>query len=390
VSVTAPAGFRASGVAAGFKASGRPDLGLLVSDAPAAAGGLFTRNAFAAAPVVLTRRHLSQGTATAVIVNSGQANAGTGPAGLEDAAVQARLVSEALGLPPEEVAVCSTGVIGSRIPMDVFTTGLPEAVSHLDGDRGHDFARAILTTDSEPKETWVEGPGYRVGGCAKGAGMIAPDLATLLVFLTSDAQVGPGLVSTVLREEAAPVWNAVTVDGCSSTNDTVLLLANGAAGGDLIPETGPVAVAFGEAVGRVCEDLARMVVRGAEGATHSLVVLVEGAASADEARAVARHVAGSLLVKTAVFGGDPNPGRILQAVGASGARFDPAEVSASLGNALLVEGGEVREDREAAIGALKEDEVVIRIRLGTGSGTATAFGCDLGYEYVRINAEYRT
>lgn len=390
MSVTAPAGFRASGVAAGFKASGRPDLGLLVSDAPAGAAGLFTRNAFAAAPVILTRRHLSHGTATAVVVNSGQANAGTGPAGLEDAATQAGLVSEVLGFPAEDVAVCSTGVIGSRIPMDVFADGLPEAVTRLDADGGHDFAGAILTTDARSKETWVEGPGYRVGGCAKGAGMIAPDLATLLVFLTTDAQVSPGLLSTVLREEAAPVWNAVTVDGCSSTNDTVLLLANGAAGGGPIPERGPAAVAFGEAVGKVCEHLARMVVRGAEGASHSLVVLVEEAASAEEARAVARHVAGSLLVKTAVFGGDPNPGRILQAVGASGARFDPAEVFASLGDALLVERGEVREDREAAIRALKEDEVVIRVRLGAGTGTATAFGCDLGYEYVRINAEYRT
>jgi glutamate N-acetyltransferase/amino-acid N-acetyltransferase len=220
--------------------------------------------------------------------------------------------------------------------------------------------------------------------------MIAPDLATLLVFLTTDARVAPELLSTVLREEAAPVWNSVTVDGCSSTNDTLLLLANGAAGARPIAEADSAAMAFGEAVGKVCENLARMVVGGAEGATHSLVVLVEEAASAQEAQAVARHIAGSLLVKTAVFGGDPNPGRILQAVGASGATFDPANVFAALGDALLVERGEIQDDREAAVRALKEDEVVFRVRLGAGTGTATAFGCDLGYEYVRINAEYRT
>jgi len=289
------------------------------------------------------------------------------------------------------VAVSSTGVIGPRVPMDVFAGALPQAVARLSPDGGTAFAEAILTTDAGPKEAWVEGPGYRVGGAAKGAGMIAPDLATLLVFLTTDAPIGPELLRTVLRDEAGPVWNAVTVDGCSSTNDTVLLLANGAAGPPAVPDVGPGAADFGHLVREVCEDLARQVVSGAEGASHAVVVLVEGAGSAEDARAVAREVAGSLLVKTAVFGADPNPGRILQAVGASGARFDPSRVGASVGDVRLIEGGVVLEvAREAAAPVLKEDQVVIRVTLGSGNGTATAFGCDLGHDYVRINSRYTT
>lgn len=391
MSVTSPRGFLASGVAAGFKASGRADLGLLVSTEPARAAGLFTRNAFAAAPVVLTRRHLAGGALRAVVVNSGQANAGTGAAGLEDAEAQASLVAAAVGCAPGEVAVCSTGVIGPRVPMEVFEARLPEAVASLSSEGGPAFARAILTTDTRPKEACVEGPGFLVGGCVKGAGMIAPDLATMLAFLTTDAPATPELLRAVLAEEVAPVWNSVTVDGCPSTNDTVLLLANGAARGDSIAPGGPRARAFGEAIREACERLVLELVRDAEGASRAIVVQVEGARSREDAARVARGVAGSLLVKTAVFGGDPNAGRILQAVGAAGAPMDPAAVSASIGGVQVIrEGAVIPFDREAARRALEKPEVVIRVGLSGGPGAATAFGCDLGYEYVRINAEYTT
>jgi len=386
VSVTAARGFLASGISAGLKASGRPDLGMLVSERPVSAGGLFTTNAFAAAPVQMCRRRLLDGRARAVVVNSGQANAGTGPEGLEDAEAMAAAAAAALGLEPHDVLVCSTGVIGPRIPVPTAVAGIAEAAACLTPEGGPGFARAILTTDRVTKQASVEASGYTVGGCAKGAGMIAPDLATLLVFLTTDAVADPSTARHALRFGAAPVWNAVTLDDCSSTNDTVVLLANGASGAT----PGPPELAA--AVNQVCMDLARQIVADAEGATTTLVVQVDGAASEGEARAVGRAVAGSMLVKTALFGKDPNPGRILQAVGASGARFVPERVVATLGGTPVIEAGRTPPgfDPAACREAMKEPEVVIRIGLGDGSGSATAFGCDLGYEYVRINGEYTT
>ena len=386
MSVTAARGFRAAGVAAGLKASGRPDLGLLVVDGLAAAAGLFTRNAFAAAPVELSRRRLSNGVAAGVVVNSGQANAGTGTTGMGDAAALTDAAAEALGVHPETMLACSTGMIGPRIPVPAAIAGVRTAATSLSSEGGQSFAEAILTTDSRTKQAVVTGRGFTVGGCAKGAGMIAPDLATLLVFLTTDAIAFPDAVRAALLEGAEPVWNAVTVDACPSTNDSVLLLASGATG------TEPTGVELADAVAAVSEDLARQVVADAEGSTTTLVVQVDGAEDPEGARAVGRAVAGSALVKTALFGNDPNAGRILQAVGASGARFDPGKVEASLGGVPMILGGAVAEDfdREACARAMKEREVVIRVRLGDGPGSATAFGCDLGYEYVRINAEYST
>jgi glutamate N-acetyltransferase/amino-acid N-acetyltransferase len=386
VGVTAPQGFVAAGVSAGFKASGKLDLGLLVSEVPASAGGLFTTNAFAAAPVVLTRKRLVTGKARAVVVNSGQANAGTGQEGLDDAEAMAATTAVALGLAPSEVLVCSTGVIGPRIHLHKVASGVAAGAKQLSPGGGRAFATAIRTTDSVTKEAAVEAGGFVLGGCAKGAGMIAPDLATLLVFLSTDATAGPWTVQQALLAGAAPVWNSVTVDGCSSTNDTVLLMANGASGVDAsLP-------ALTEAVHVVCEDLARQVVADAEGAQTSLVVQVDGAESDQYARRVGRAVAGSMLVKTAVFGKDPNPGRILQAIGASGVPFDPDAVSSTLGGVRVIEAGRIPAgfDPDACAQAMKEREVVIRIELGRGPGSATAFGCDLGYEYVRINGEYTT
>jgi glutamate N-acetyltransferase/amino-acid N-acetyltransferase len=386
VSVTAPRGFRAAGVAAGLKASGRPDIGLLVGDGPATAAGIFTRNAFAAAPVEICRRRLLDGRAQAIVANSGQANAGTGPAGLDDAEAVTTGVARTLRLNPTDVLPASTGVIGPRLRVEVVLAGVAAAAEALRPEGGEDFAEAIRTTDTVAKQTVVDARGFTVGGCAKGAGMIAPDLATLLVFLTTDAACSPAVATNALRQGAAPVWNALTVDNCSSTNDTVLLLANGASGREPPPDE------LAEAVGEATRDLAAQIVADAEGATTSLVVQVDGAASDADARRVGTAVAGSLLVKTAVFGKDPNPGRILQAIGASGARFRPEAVAATLGRIPVIVAGAIPPsfDPAACTDAMKEREVVIHVTVGAGDGRATAFGCDLGYEYVRINGEYTT
>ena len=388
MSVTDPRGFLAAGVAAGMKASGRPDLGLLVSEAPASAAGLFTTNAFPAAPVVLSRRHLAGGRARGVVVNSGQANAGTGPAGLADALVAARETAGLLGAATEEVMVCSTGVIGPRVEMPELRRGLPAVHERLSPGGGSDFAHAILTTDTRAKESAVEAEGFTVGGCAKGAGMVAPDLATMLVFLTTDAGCDPVLLDAVARRSVAPVFAGITVDGCSSTNDTVLVLANGASGVDLGPgQTAPLERALAHAA----RDLARQIVLDAEGVTKALVVQVSGAGDDHAARAVGKAVAGSLLVKTAVFGGDPNPGRLLQALGAAGVPIDPHQTEIRLAGQPVAAGGRMLPiDDEACREALKEPEIVVQVGLGSGEGAATVFGCDLGYEYVRINGEYRT
>jgi glutamate N-acetyltransferase / amino-acid N-acetyltransferase len=387
MSVTAPRGFLAVGVAAGLRASTRPDLGLLVSEGPATAAGLFTTTSFAAAPVEVCRRRLLDGSARAVVVNSGQANAGTGPEGVEDAEAITAAVGRALGeVSATEILPCSTGVIGPRIDVVAAVEGVRLAHERLAADGGGDFAEAIRTTDTVTKQTVVSAEGFTVGGCAKGAGMISPDLATLLVFLTTDAGCSPSVATHALRRGASPVWNALTVDNCPSTNDTVLLLANGTSGVEPAPE------ALAEAVREATADLAHQIVDDAEGATTTLVVQVDGATGDADARRVGKAVAGSLLVKTAVFGKDPNPGRILQAVGSSGARFRAEAVDATLGGVPVIRAGAVPGDFDpaACVAAMKEHEVVIRISLGPGPGRATAFGCDLGYEYVRINGEYTT
>jgi glutamate N-acetyltransferase / amino-acid N-acetyltransferase len=387
VSVTFPRGFRAIGATAGFKASGRPDLGLLVADRPAAAAGAFTTNRFPAAPVVLTRGRLASGRARAVLVNSGQANAGTGEAGLRDAEATAGLVSRLLEVRPEDVLVCSTGVIGPRVPLDRLRAALPAAAGGLTEEGGPGFARAILTTDPGPKEAVAETGPHRVGGCVKGAGMIGPRLATMLAFVTTDAPATPSLVRELMATLVAPAFNSVTVDGCQSTNDSVLLLAGGAAGGPALDRGDPQAKALAEAVEEVCRDLARQVAAEAEGARTTIVVHVEGAGDDDDARAVGLQVAGSPLVKAALHGGDPNPGRILQAVGDAPAAFDPSRVKAWLNDHVVVEAGLVHEPPSGVIDGAGP---VIAITVGDGPGSATVFGCDLTEDYVRINAGYRT
>jgi glutamate N-acetyltransferase/amino-acid N-acetyltransferase len=390
MSVTAPSGFQAAGIDAGLTSGTRPDLAVLAAEHPAAAVGLFTRNAFPAAPVLLSRRHVAGGRAKAVVVNAGQANAGTGAEGLADATATAEEAAARLGCPSEQILICSTGVIGPRVSADRIRKALPRAVAALSGDGGSLFARAILTTDAGPKETVAEGEGFLVGGCVKGAGMIAPDLATMLAFLTTDAAVEPAVLDATVRQAVAPVFNTLTVDGCTSTNDTVLVLASGSSGVRVEPGN-PAAVSFEAALREAAEDLAKQLVLGAEGANRALVVQVEGAPSDEAARELSLAVAGSLLVKTAVFGGDPNVGRLLQAIGDTSVPLDPDDLEIELGGQPVIAGGRVIGfDQDASRAALKEREVLIRARVGTGAGSATGFGCDLGYEYVRLNAEYTT
>jgi len=397
VSVTFARGFRAAGVTAGMKPSGRPDLGLLVADEGRSAAGLFTTNAFAAAPVRLSRQRLSRGGAQAVLVNSGQANAGTGLSGDNDAERSTAAAAELLGLEPEAVLACSTGVIGEPLHMDQLLAALPGLAGSLSPEGGESFAQAIMTTDTRPKQAQAERGPYRVGGCAKGVGMIAPDLhlATMLAFLTTDAPVPVAELRKLAADVLEPKFESLTVDGCTSTNDTVLVFASGAAGGDLVVPGTPPWDDVSAALDEVGTSLLLQLAGDAEGAGHVILVEVSGAETASEARMVAKAVADSLLVKTAVFGGDPNPGRILQAVGSSGASFLPQLVDAFMGDVQVIAGGEIpaaylEAGVEPALAAVREREVVIGISVGSGPGNSRALGVDLSYDYVKINAEYST
>jgi glutamate N-acetyltransferase/amino-acid N-acetyltransferase len=395
VSVTFPRGFRAAGTSAGLKPSGKPDLGLLVADAPCSAAGLFTTNAFAAWPVRLSKRRLAGATAQAVLVNSGQANAGTGPRGETDATAAADGAAEALGIEPELALGCSTGVIGELVHMDELLAALPGLVAALSPDGGPAFARSIMTTDSVMKQAIAERGRYRVGGCAKGVGMISPNLATMLVFVTTDAPVPPSTVRELATSVLEEPFEALTVDACTSTNDTVLLFASGAAGGDPVtPGTAAWSDVSG-ALAEVAESLLTQLAADAEGVTHVLLIDVEGAASTADARTAAKAIADSPLVKTAAFGADPNPGRILQAIGSCGVPFVPEDVTAAIGDVPVIGGGAILRayfdgGHVAAQRAMKEPEIRISVSLGDGAGRSRAVGCDLSYEYVRINGEYTT
>ena len=405
--VTAPLGFLAGATSAGLRTrSGLDDLALLFSESPCVAAGLFTSSAFQAAPVVLSRRNLADGKAQAVIVNAGCANAYAGAEGYRDseemarlAASQLRLAYSAVGsasklrLADSDVLVASTGVTGHRLPIDKIRAAMPTIT--LDRDGGGRFARAIMTTDTVPKQAAATftagGREYRVGGCAKGSGMIHPNLATMLAFLTSDAPVERAFLEKTLRRAAEASFQMMTVDGDTSPNDALLILANGAAGGPTLREGVEGATQFREAVAQVCVDLAKGMARDAEGATKLIEVKVVGAKSVADARAAARTVAGSPLVKSAVYGNDPNWGRVLAAVARSGAVVE--EEATSLfwqGVCVFRRGRTLAYDEKALSAATKSDEVRIRVDLGLGSARAVAWGCDLTEEYVRINSEYTT
>jgi glutamate N-acetyltransferase/amino-acid N-acetyltransferase len=397
VSVTFPRGFRAAGVTAGFKPSGLPDLGLLVGEPGTTAAGVFTTNLVCAAPVRLSRARLALGSPRAVLVNSGQANAATGARGDADAATATAAAAAALELDAADVLPCSTGVIGEPLHLPQLDAALPALVAALSTEGGEDFARAIMTTDTVDKRATAEVDGVRVGGCAKGVGMIAPNLATMLAFVTTDAAVSPDDLQRIAEDQLKPRFNALTVDASTSTNDTVLLFASGAAG---TPPAAPGSLAWvrlAEAVASVGESLLRQLAADAEGANHVLIVEVEGADAEADARTIAKAVADSPLVKTAAFGGDPNPGRVLQAAGAAGVGFDVGSLDVFIGDVQVAEGGVIppayfEDDAliEKARAQMRAPEIAIRVSVGDGRGRSRAMGCDLSYEYVRINGEYTT
>jgi glutamate N-acetyltransferase/amino-acid N-acetyltransferase len=385
VSVVAPAGFVAAGVACGIKASGERDLSLLATadGAPVAAAGVFTQNLVVAAPVVVSRRHLAAtgGRAAAVVLSSGNANAGTGDPGEADAERMCALVATELGCAPGAVLVCSTGLIGFRLPMDAIVAGVPQLVSERDGDQGHGIAaaEAIMTTDTRRKETVVRADGYVVGGMAKGAAMLAPNMATMLAVLTTDAAVDPPTLDRVLRAGVADSFNAVTIDGCTSTNDTVLLLASGRSGS-------PAVDALAEAVAAACEDLATQMVGDAEGHTKVVRVRVTGAASHDEARGAARKVAESQLVKCSWFGGDPYWGRVASDLGTAGVKLDLGELTIAYGGTVVSRGCvAVEHDAVAVAEHMAGEYLELHCDLGVGDGQARVLTNDLTYGYIDEN-----
>lgn len=407
--ITYPAGFRAAGVSCGIKRSMRPDLSLLVSDRPCNVGALFTTNRVRAAPVEICEEFLrsSGGTARALLAVSGSANAMTGPEGREDSLRLLRDAAGRLSIPLDSVLHAATGVIGVRLPTERVLAAMPDAIGRLSVDREASAraAAAILTTDTRPKEVALatklaDGRKVHIAGMAKGSGMIAPRLgpphATTLAFLTTDAPVPTESLQRLLEAEGDRTFNMITVDGDTSTNDTILALANGHAGGESAADDPSFRAGFGE----VLERLARMVAADGEGATKLLTVRVLGASETSHAREAARAVAGSMLVKAAVFGADPNVGRIACALGYSGAHFEPDRLQVDLVDGsrrwpLIVQGAPAPSlangSGEKVRNVLrKEREVVLEIDLGEGDARATAWGCDLSYAYVQINAAYHT
>ncbi len=392
--VTAPEGFRSAGVGCGIK-EGKLDLGLLVSDFPCVTAGHFTQNRFCSPPVQVCRENLTQGDVRAVVINSGIANAATGARGLSDARRMTAAVAEQLGLEPHQVLVCSTGVIGHFLPMEKIESGIETAVAGLTTGQDERLLQAIMTTDTTMKfasrHFQLSGKEVTLAGLTKGAGMIHPNMATMLAFLTTDAAIRPSALKSALGLAVQDSFNCLSVDGDTSTSDTVILFANGKAGNE---EIGPDHVEynhFTEELRLLCQDLVRQMARDGEGATHLVRVICEGAFNRPDAHAVSKAIAGSLLVKTAIFGRDPNWGRIICAVGNTQARYNPNEVRLWVQGILLFENGMATDfDRTAVSQAMNEEEIEIRVDLGAGSASATTYTCDLSYDYVRINAEYHT
>ena len=382
MSVTAAGGFRAAGVVAGLKSSGKPDVALVVNDGPShAAAAVFTSNRVQAAPVVWSRQVVGDGRVDAVVLNAGGANACTGPEGFADTHRTAEHVAELLGISAVDVAVCSTGLIGERLPMAKLLAGVDAAAAALDADGGGSAALAIMTTDSVPKLATAAGVGYVIGGMAKGAGMLAPGLATMLVVITTDADVPAAELDSALRAATRVSFDRLDSDGCMSTNDTVLLLASGASG------VRPDAAEFAAVLRSVCLDLAMQLLRDAEGASHDIAIEVINAATEDEAVEVARSVARSNLFKAAVFGNDPNWGRILAAVGTTAA-FEPADLDVSFNGVMVCRDGGLGESRDKV--DLTPRQVEVRIDLKAGAAQATVWANDLTHEYVHENSAYST
>ena len=387
-----PLGFRAAGVTCGIKASGAPDLALVACDGDASAAGAFTNSRLAAAPVLVSREHLADGRARAVVVNSGNANACTGAQGLDDARAMASETARALGIDPGEVVVCSTGVIGKLLPMDAIAQGIALAAGELSESGGAAAADAIRTTDAWAKTSTATVPlgggDVRIGVMGKGAGMIRPNVATAIVTATTDAVVEPAVLAGLLRDAADASLNLVSVDGSESTNDTLVVLASGASG---VTASGDDAAALGRALTSALVDVARQMVADGEGSSRFAHYVVSGAADDGEARTAVRAIGEDILVRCALHGSDPNWGRMLARAGTCGVALDPERIAVWVGPSQLVAGGvEVAGARNAARSALEQGEVEIRIDLAAGSGSAELYASSLSPEYVTFNAEYFT
>ena len=391
----APLGFSCSGVSAGLKSRGRLDLALVAASRTVPAAAVFTTNLVAAAPVVVSRRHSVGGEARAVVINAGNANACTGARGELDALTMAHAAAEALNCPPEHIIVSSTGVIGVPLPVAKIVSAIPLAVTGLDVESGQRAAEAIMTTDTFAKQTAltlkVAERTYTVGGMAKGSGMIAPNMATMLAVITTDAPLKSEACDAALRTAVGSTFNRVTVDSDMSTNDMAVLMASGEAGGEEIGSGDAAFAPLAAAVHGVAEELARMIARDGEGASKLITVTVSGAATESDAELTAFAIANSPLVKTAIFGRDANWGRVAMAIGKSGAHVDPRAFDITLaGVAVCRAGAGLVFDEAAVLGALSESEVEIAVDLHVGDRRATVWTCDLTYDYVRINGEYRS
>ncbi len=394
LSVTAPKGFRCSGVHAGVKKT-RRDVGLLVSDFPCVCAGRFTQNRFLSPAVRVTKEHLGKGNVQAVICNSGNANAATGSRGMKDAKKMTRIAAKELGLQADQVLVCSTGIIGTFLPMTKIKTGIQEAAKSLATGEDERMIEAIMTTDIRLKAAvrrlTVDGREVVIGGIAKGSGMIHPNMATMHAYITTDAQVNHEALDRALGDAVSESFNALSVDGDTSTSDSVLIFANGQSDTEEITLDHPSYSSFRSQLKQVCIDLARQMARDGEGAEHLVRIVCQGAANTEDAREVGRTLATSLLVKTAVFGKDANWGRIIAAIGRTQASFDPDQVRVWIADQLLFEKGMAAKYDEATVEAgMAEEEVEIRVDLGEGKAEMTVYTCDLSYDYVRINAEYHT
>ncbi|WP_446684761.1 bifunctional ornithine acetyltransferase/N-acetylglutamate synthase [Cyanobacterium sp. IPPAS B-1200] len=403
--ITAPKGFKASGITAGLKPSKAPDLALIWSETDAIASGVFTTSQVRAACVDYCRQNLQKkASARAILCNAGQANAATGEQGWQDAVTSAQVLGEKLNISPDSILLASTGVIGQRIKMDVMMGAIPQLVDQLSEDGGASAAQAIITTDLVTKsialETTIDGRPVRIGGIAKGSGMIHPNMATMLSFVTCDAAVSTQLWQQMLKRAADKSFNQITVDGDTSTNDSLIALANGQSRTPAITTMDKNGQKLEAMLTAVCQHLAKAIARDGEGATCLIEVQVQGAIDDSSANKIAKTIVGSSLVKSAIFGRDPNWGRIAAAAGRAGVQFNQEDLIIKLGDFLLMEGGQPQTfERQAASNYLKQasqgeylkgDTVLISVSVGGGSGSGIAWGCDLSYDYVKINAEYTT
>ncbi|KAB2951374.1 bifunctional glutamate N-acetyltransferase/amino-acid acetyltransferase ArgJ [Heliorestis acidaminivorans] len=392
--VTSPSGFQASGVAAAIKKPGRLDMALIYSEKPCNAAAVYTTNKVQAAPLTVTREHIAAGALRAVVINAGNANACTGEQGLENARTMATKAGIALGLKAQEVAVSSTGVIGQQMPMERIVAGI-EKLSQSLSNEGYQAAEAIMTTDLVPKTGKVElsigEQKITIGAMAKGSGMIHPNMATMLAFYTTDAKISKPLLEKAMKKATKVSYNMISVDGDTSTNDMALILANGTSLAPAIEAEGPLYDAFEKGLIELSVHLAKAIARDGEGATKLVGVHVKGAKTEEDAQKAARTVISSSLFKSAIFGADANWGRILCAIGYSGADFDPSTVDIYLGDIQTARDGEALDfSEEKAVSILSQREVTITADLKNGQAEARAWGCDLTYEYVKINADYRT